>query len=96
MKTMEQIASEKNSEAVVVNPYDDMIQRLTEAKEADMPIEEGIMGAIVGGLAGMTIAPTIMKAVCKILGIDPKGQFGNLMTSRLVLTALGVELGLNK
>lgn len=96
MKTMEQIASEKNVEAVVVNPYDDMIQRLTEAKEADMPIEEGIMGAIVGGLAGMTIAPTIMKAVCKILGIDPKGQFGNLMTSRLVLTALGVELGLNK
>lgn len=96
MKTMEQIASEKNVETVVVNPYDDMIQRLTEAKEADMPIEEGIMGAIVGGLAGMTIAPTIMKAVCKILGIDPKGQFGNLMTSRLVLTALGVELGLNK
>lgn len=96
MKTMEQIASEKNIETVVVNPYDDMIQRLTEAKEADIPIEEGIMGAIVGGLAGMTIAPTIMKAVCKILGIDPKGQFGNLMTSRLVLTALGVELGLNK
>lgn len=93
---MEQIASEKQEAKVIVNPYDEMIQKLTEAKEADMPIEEGIMGAIIGGVAGMTFAPAIMKAVCKILGIDPKGQFGNLLTSRLVLTALGVELGLNK
>ena len=57
--------------------YDDMIQKLQEAKEAGKPIDEGLFGAIIGGIAGMTIAPSVMKAICKILGIDVKGQFGS-------------------
>ena len=33
---------------------------------------------------------------CKILGVDVKGQFGSLITSRLVLTALCTEMGWRK
>ena len=76
--------------------YDDVITRLNEAKEQGMPIEEGIIGALVGGVAGVTLAPSLMKAVCKVLGVDAKGQFGSLLTSRLVLGAVCAELGWKK
>lgn len=95
MKTLEDYAQAqiKINESIA---YDDIIRQLQEAKESGVPLNEGIFGAIVGGIAGATVAPAIMKAVCKILGIDTKGQFGSLLTSRLILTALGTELGLSK
>ena len=95
MKTLDEFTQEKNqiTESMV---YDEMIQKLQEAKESGKPIDEGLFGAIVGGVAGITIAPSIMKAVCKVLGIDVKGQFGSLITSRLVLTALCTEMGWKK
>jgi hypothetical protein len=34
-----------------------------------------------------------MKAICKCLGIDEKGTLGSLLTSKLVLTAMGAQLG---
>lgn len=73
--------------------YDSIIAKLQEAKENDIPIEEGILGAIVGGVAGATIGPKVMKAVCKALGIDERGPLGNLFTSRLILTAVCTSMG---
>ena len=95
MKTLDEFTQEHNQvpESMI---YDDMIQKLQEAKENGKPIDEGLLGAIVGGIAGVTIAPSVMRAVCKILGIDTKGQFGSLMTSRLVLAALCTEMGWRK
>ena len=95
MKTLDEFTQEHNqiTESMM---YDDMIQKLQEAKESGTTIDEGLFGAIVGGVAGITIAPSIMRAVCKILGIDVKGQFGSLITSRLVLTALCAEMGWRK
>ena len=95
MKTLDEFTQEKNqiNESMV---YDEMIQKLQDAKESGTPIDEGLLGALVGGIAGITIAPSIMKAVCKVLGIDVKGQFGSLITSRLVLTALCAEMGWRK
>ena len=95
MKTLDKFTQEHNqiTESMM---YDDMIQKLQEAKESGTPIDEGLIGAVVGGIAGVTIAPSVMKAVCKILGVDPKGQFGSLITSRLVLTALCTEMGWRK
>ena len=95
MKTLDEFTQEHNqiTESMM---YDDMIQKLQEAKESGTPNDEGLFGAIVGGVAGITIAPSIMRAVCKILGIDVKGQFGSLITSRLVLTALCAEMGWRK
>lgn len=76
--------------------YDNIINKLTEARDNNVPINEGIIGALVGGVAGVTIAPVIMKTLCKILGIDERGQVGSLLTSRLVLTALCTKMGWGK
>ena len=73
--------------------YDDVIKMLTEAKENNQPIDEGLFKAIFGGLAGATAGPAIMRGVCRVLGIDERGSIGSLMTSRMVLTALGAYLG---
>ena len=95
MRTLDEFTQEHNqiTESMM---YHDMIQKLQAAKESGKPIDEGLFGAIVGGIAGITIAPSVMKAICKILGVDVKGQFGSLMTSRLVLGALCTEMGWRK
>lgn len=89
MKTMEEIdrmITEQGS-------YDEIIRKLTEAKESNLPLEEGLLGALTGGLIGATLGPKVMKTICKILGIDERGQFGSLLTSRMMTTALGAAMG---
>lgn len=56
-------------------------------------LDEGIFGAIVGGAAGATIGVSLTKAICKVLGIKEDGPLGKLMTSRLIMAALGAEIG---
>ena len=73
--------------------YDEVIKLLQEAKEQEIPLDEGIGKAILGAAAGVTVGPNIMKGVCKVLGISESGALGNLMTSRLILTALAGYLG---
>lgn len=93
MKSMEEIAQENIQITEEQKAYDDIIAVLIEAKENNTPIEEGLGKALLGGIAGATVGPSIMKAVCKVLGINEGGALGNLMTSRLVLTAMGSYLG---
>ena len=64
-----------------------------EGKSLDDVMDEGLFTALLGGVAGATIGPAIMKAICRILGIDVNGTLGKLLTSSLVLGALGTELG---
>ena len=73
--------------------YDDIIQKLQEAKEAGTPIDEGILGAIGGAILGASFGPKLGNAICSALGIDPKGALGSLMTSRLVLGSIGLKMG---
>jgi len=73
--------------------YDDIIQKLQEAKEANMPIDEGILGAIGGAIFGASVGPKLGNAICNGLGIDPKGALGSLITSRLVLGAICAKMG---
>ena len=91
MKSMEELANEKNINESLV--YDDIIQKLTEAKENGTPIDEGIFGAIGGAILGSTIGPKLGAALCRALGVDPKGTFGSLLTSKLVLGSIGVTMG---
>lgn len=56
-------------------------------------VDEGLIGALVGGLVGSTAGKTIMQAVCRALGINEKSALGQLLTSRMVLTAVGIQLG---
>ena len=75
------------------NQYDKIINLLEEAKNENTPIDEGLFGSIFGGLAGAVAGPALGKAFCKALGINEKGMLGNLITSRLFLTALGGYVG---
>lgn len=96
MKTMEEIA--QGLEIPVVNEdldaqYNQLIESLQSAKENKTPIDEGLFGALVGGAAGATLIPKVMGAVCDALGIDQRGQLGSLMTSRLIMAAVGAKVG---
>ena len=71
------------------NAYLQLVQLL----ESGAQIDEGILGSIVGGTAGLLAGPAIGKAICKVLGIKEDGPMGKLLTSRLVTTAMGVALG---
>lgn len=73
--------------------YDDVIKRLQEAKENKVPINEGILTGLLGGLAGVTVGPAVMKAVCNALGVSLEGHLGKLLTSKLVLGAVGAKIG---
>ena len=90
---METIAQETVTLNEEQQAYDNLIQILQEAKANNTPIDEGLGKAILGGLAGATVGPMIMKGVCDVLGINENGALGNLMTSRVILTALGGYLG---
>ena len=89
---MEELANANNNinEALV---YDDIIQKLNEAKENNIPIDEGILGAIGGAILGAAVGPKLGAAICRALGVDPKGTFGSLLTSKLVLGSIGATMG---
>lgn len=91
MKSMKEIAETTpiNESAI----YDEVIQKLTEAKENGTPIDEGLLGAITGGVLGATVGTKLMQAVCKALGVDVKGTFGTLLTSKLVMGSIGTAMG---
>lgn len=93
MKKLEEYIVNEETPITEELTYDSIISKLQEAKENDIPLEEGIIGAVVGGLTGATFGPKVMKAVCKALGVDEKGPFGSLLTSRLILTAVGTSIG---
>jgi predicted methyltransferase MtxX (methanogen marker protein 4) len=67
--------------------------KLQEAKENNIPLEEGLLTGLIGGIAGAAFGPKVMTAVCNALGIDLKGPLGSLMTSRIILTAVGAKVG---
>ena len=90
MKSMEEIA---NSQINEVLSYDDIIQKLQEAKENNLPIDEGVLGAIGGLVFGSTMGPKLGAAICKALGCDDKGSFGSLLKSKLVMGAICGYMG---
>jgi len=94
MKDINEFINGQEGQVTEELSYDNIIQKLQEAKENNIPIEEGLFGAIVGGLTGATFGPKLGNAICSALGIDPKGTLGNLITSRLVLTAIGAKIGM--
>lgn len=93
MKSIQEIVDNTNIINEEQIAYDEIIKVLQESKENNIPIDEGVVKALLGSVAGATVGPSIMKGVCKVLGISESGALGNLMTSRLILTALAGYLG---
>ena len=69
--------------------YAEIVRRLENGED----IDEGLLGGLAGGVVGALAGPAIGRAICSVLGIDPKGNLGRLFTSRLVTTALGYAVG---
>lgn len=91
MKSIEELVNEGQINESLI--YDEIIQKLNEAKENNIPVNEGIIGAIAGGMVGATVGPKLMQAICKALGVDVKGLFGSLLTSKLVMGSVGTAMG---
>jgi hypothetical protein len=64
--------------------YYQILEKLNKGEDMD----EGFLGAIAGAGASALVGPSIMKALCKALGIDENGTLGKLLTSKLVLSAI--------
>lgn len=64
-----------------------------ENKPVEEIIDEGVLSAIVGGVVGGAAGKTVMQAVCKALGVKEDSTLGRLLTSRMILTAVGSYLG---
>ena len=77
MKKLEEYIAAENQPITEVLTYDTLIAKLQEAKDNNVPIEEGIIGSLVGGLTGLTFGPKVMKAVCK-------GSRGLFVPSRVI------------
>lgn len=77
--------------------YDYIVEAGEIAKKENLPLEsvidEGLFSALLGSAVSATVGSSIMKAICKCLGVDEKGVLGTLLTSKVVLGAMGAELG---
>lgn len=77
--------------------YDYIVEAGEIAKNENVPLEdvidEGLFSALLGSAVSATVGQSIMKAICKCLGIQENGVLGNLLTSKVVLAAMGAELG---
>ena len=62
-------------------------------RDASELIDEGLLSSIIGGVIGSTAGKSIMQGVCKALGVSENSTLGTLLTSRMVLTAVGAYLG---
>lgn len=56
-------------------------------------LEEGVIGSIFGGLTGFALGKSVGKLIAKVLGVNKKGIFYDMLTSRLVGAALGSSIG---
>lgn len=84
----EQIIEER--ELLIEQKSDEIAKAIKEGQE----IDEGFFSSILGGLAGVTVGASIMKAVCKALGLE-KGMMYDLLTSKLVCGIAGAAIANN-
>jgi len=69
--------------------YAMIVEKLNRGEE----IDEGFFTGLLGAGAAALIGPSVMKAVCKTLGISEQGVLGQLLTSKLVLASIGYTIG---
>jgi uncharacterized protein YcfJ len=55
-------------------------------------LDEGVIGSILGGVAGFLVGPALGKIIANTLGVE-KGIIFDMLTSRVVCAALGAALG---
>ena len=108
MKTYEELIKEGNLNGTL-NEYirldESDFQYLNESERAEVQsllkefgdkkvseLDEGFFGQLIGGAAGLIVGPALGKVIANALGIE-KGILYDMLTSRLVTTALGAAIG---
>jgi hypothetical protein len=93
----------KYEDYLLLEQYDTTEEVILEAQEwadkiaADLLeenpewVDEGFLSKLIGGAAGFIVGPTIGRVVARALGIE-KGVLYDMLTSRLVTTALGAAI----
>jgi hypothetical protein len=89
MKNLQKHISEQR-EILIERKSDELAQMIHEGQE----INEGFFSSLLGGLAGVTLGATVMKAVCKAIGLE-KGMIYDLLTSKLVCGIAGAAIANN-
>ena len=84
----EQILEER--QLIIEQKSDEIAKAIKEGTD----IDEGFLATMLGGLAGVTAGASIMKAVCKALGLE-KGMIYDLLTSKLVCGIAGAAIANN-
>jgi len=56
-------------------------------------LNEGVIGSVLGGLGGLAFGKSIGKIIARVLGIKENSPLYNVLTSRLVGTAIGAAIG---
>ena len=74
---------------------DDLVNQMYE-DYINGNLDEGLLGALIGGVAGLTLGTKVGKLICKVLGIEENGPLGRLLTSKVTATAIGIALGKGK
>ena len=67
----------------------DILDKFGDKKISEL--DEVILGNILGGLTGFVVGPAIGRVIANSLGIE-KGIIYDMLTSRLVCTALGTAI----
>ena len=48
-----------------IEQYNQIIEELQNLKESNVPIQEGLFKAVLGGIAGMIFMPSLMGFICE-------------------------------
>ena len=108
MKSFDEIVEHMSQNNTLLNEYivlsDTDFEYLNESEKAEVQdilkkfgnlkvneLDEGILGSILGGLTGFIVGPAIGRVIANALGIE-KGIIYDMLTSRLVSTALGSSI----
>lgn len=94
MKRFENAIKESKEEVII---QELITQFINEAKNEETDaidlskIDEGFLKKVLGGVAGFAVGPALGRTIAHALGIE-KGVLYDMLTSRLVTTALGAAL----
>lgn len=84
----EQILEQR--EMLIEQKSDELAKAIKEGQE----IDEGFFSSLLGGLAGVTAGASVMKAICKALGVE-KGLLYDFLTSKVLCGVAGAAIANN-
>ncbi len=97
MRTFDEILNDKEVNTELTEEQAkvliDLLLNENITKEELLNLNEGVLGSILGGVTGFAFGSNIGKLLANVLGIREGSPLYTVLTSRMVTTAIGAELG---